>query len=52
MASTVAVLRREKVDGRLLLSLSEEELVDALPGVKKLDIKKILMFSSGWKPKE
>ncbi|KAK7484047.1 hypothetical protein BaRGS_00024659, partial [Batillaria attramentaria] len=38
---TIETLRNEKVDGRLLLSLNEDELREALPGVKNLDLKKI-----------
>ena len=49
---TVETLQREKVDGRLLMCLNEEELMEALPGVKKLDIKKIRMFVNGWRPME
>ncbi|KAL8622469.1 hypothetical protein ACOMHN_034134 [Nucella lapillus] len=49
---TVQILRQEKVDGRLLASLDEEELKETLSGIKKLDIKKIQMFVNGWRPME
>ncbi|KAK7100611.1 uncharacterized protein [Littorina saxatilis] len=49
MKDTVDTLRREKVDGRLLVSMDEEELKEALPNIKKLEIKKIRMFVNGWR---
>ena len=52
MKQTVEILQREKVDGQLLVSLDEDDLREALPGVKSLEIKKICMFVNGWRPRE
>ena len=52
MRKTVDTLRQQKVDGKLLVSLDEDVLIETLPDVKKLDIKKILMFVNGWRPKD
>lgn len=49
---TVEALSLQKVDGRFLLTMDEQELREALPGAKNLDIKKIRMFISGWRPSD
>lgn len=48
---TLDQLKQEKIDGKLLVSLNETELRDAVPGLRDIDFKKICMFVSGWRPK-
>ncbi|XP_026875189.2 GRB2-associated and regulator of MAPK protein 1 isoform X1 [Electrophorus electricus] len=46
----VALFVREKIDGNLLLQLTEEILSEDFK-LSKLQVKKLLQFISGWRPK-